>query len=144
MFSKFSVNKYFKERNFSNTFFLSLYLWIDQKHSLMKTCSFLCHPAVLCGEAINQTSADLVARTGCGVIYHYRSVLRSPFLLFPGCFLACDNMVIDFLTFSSGKVVDACLSFGILWTILRVNTKINTNLKKHYFVKMLRNQDNNG
>ena len=99
---------------------------------------------MLCGEAVNQTTVDLVARTGCGVIYHYRSALWSPFLLFPGCFLACDNMVIDFFTFSKGKVVDACLCFGILWTIIRVNTKINTNLKKHSFVKMLRNQDNNG
>lgn len=99
---------------------------------------------MLCGEAVNQTTVDLVARTGCGVIYHYRSALWSPFLLFPGCFLACDNMVIDFFTFSNGKVVDACLCFGILWTIIRVNTKINTNLKKHSFVKMLRNQDNNG
>lgn len=66
---------------------------------------------MLYGEAVNQTTVDLVARTGCGVIYHYRSVLWSPFLLFPGCFLACDNMVIDFFYFLQGKSGRCMLMF---------------------------------
>lgn len=52
---------------------------------------------MLRGEAINQTTVELVACTGRGVIYHYKPVLWSPFLLFPGCFLAYDSMMIDFL-----------------------------------------------